>query len=101
MFRRFRLCIGKTYDLEVWLPSQGKYREISSCSNCLDFQARRAKIRHKKDGKSQFVHTLNGSALAAGRALIAIVENNFNPEISAIDIPQVLQDFLKAKSIKV
>tara|TARA_B100001939_G_C16946249_1_gene620484 strand:- start:4033 stop:5280 length:1248 start_codon:yes stop_codon:yes gene_type:complete len=107
-YQIIELCSGdlgfasaKTYDLEVWLPSQGKYREISSCSNCLDFQARRAKIRHKKDGKSQFVHTLNGSALAAGRALIAIVENNFKPEISAIEIPQVLQDFLKAKSIKV
>ena len=107
-YQIIELCSGdlgfasaKTYDLEVWLPSQGKYREISSCSNCLDFQARRAKIRHKKDGKSQFVHTLNGSALAAGRALIAIVENNFKPENSTIEIPQVLQDFLKAKFIKV
>ena len=107
-YQIIELCSGdlgfasaKTYDLEVWLPSQGRYREISSCSNCLDFQARRAKIRHKKDGKSQFVHTLNGSALAAGRALIAIVENNFKPENSTIEIPQVLQDFLKAKFIKV
>jgi seryl-tRNA synthetase len=107
-YQIIELCSGdlgfasaKTYDLEVWLPSQGKYREISSCSNCLDFQARRAKIRHKKDGKSQFVHTLNGSALAAGRALIAVVENNFKPDTSTIEIPEVLQDFLKAKSIKV
>jgi len=107
-YQIIELCSGdlgfasaKTYDLEVWLPSQGRYREISSCSNCLDFQARRAKIRHKKDGKSQFVHTLNGSALAAGRALIAVVENNFKPETNTIEIPQVLQDFLKAKFIKV
>jgi seryl-tRNA synthetase len=107
-YQILELCSGdlgfasaKTYDLEVWLPSQGKYREISSCSNCLDFQSRRAKIRHKKDGKSQFVHTLNGSALAAGRALIAVVENNFKPDTSTIEIPEVLQDFLKAKSIKV
>ena len=74
------LCTGdlgfsaaKTYDLEVWIPSQETFREISSCSNCTDFQARRAKIRFKEEGTSKLVHTLNGSALAAGRALIAVI----------------------------
>ena len=78
------LCTGdlgfsaaKTYDLEVWIPSQETFREISSCANCTDFHARRAKIRFKEEGTSKLVHTLNGSALAAGRALIAVIENNF------------------------
>ena len=101
------LCSGdlgfsaaKTYDLEVWIPSQESYREISSCSNCTDFQARRAKMRFKEEGASKFVHTLNGSALAAGRALIAIIENNFDQK-SKITIPEVLQDYTKFSHIEV
>ena len=101
------LCTGdlgfsaaKTYDLEVWIPSQESYREISSCSNCTDFQARRAKIRFKEEGATKLVHTLNGSALAAGRALIAVIENNFDQK-STITIPEVLQDYTKFASIEV
>ena len=101
------LCSGdlgfsaaKTYDLEVWIPSQEKYREISSCSNCTDFQSRRAKIRFKEDGSSIYAHTLNGSALAAGRALIALIENNFDQK-GSIAIPEALQDYTKFKSISV
>ena len=101
------LCSGdlgfsaaKTYDLEVWIPSQETYREISSCSNCTDFQARRAKIRYKEEGATKLVHTLNGSALAAGRALIAVIENNFDQK-STITIPKVLQDYTKFASIEV
>ena len=101
------LCTGdlgfsaaKTYDLEVWIPSQETYREISSCSNCTDFQARRAKIRFKEEGATKLVHTLNGSALAAGRALIAVIENNFDQK-STITIPKVLQDYTKFASIEV
>ena len=101
------LCSGdlgfsaaKTYDLEVWIPSQETYREISSCSNCTDFQSRRAKIRFKEEGASIFAHTLNGSALAAGRALIALIENNFDQK-GSIAIPEVLQDYTKFKSIAV
>jgi len=101
------LCTGdlgfsaaKTYDLEVWIPSQETYREISSCSNCTDFQSRRAKIRFKEKGASKLVHTLNGSALAAGRALIAVIENNFDQK-STIAVPEALQDFTKFKSIEV
>ena len=101
------LCSGdlgfsaaKTYDLEVWIPSQETYREISSCSNCTDFQSRRAKIRFKEDGSSIFAHTLNGSALAAGRALIALIENNFDQK-GSITIPESLQDYTKFKSISV
>ena len=101
------LCSGdlsfssaKTYDLEVWIPSQETFREISSCSNCTDFQARRAKIRFKEDGISHFVHTLNGSALAAGRTLIALIENCFDQK-NTISIPKVLQDYTKFKTIEV
>ena len=101
------LCTGdlgfsaaKTYDLEVWIPSQETYREISSCSNCTDFQARRAKIRFKEDGSSKLAHTLNGSALAAGRALIAVIENNFDQK-GTIIIPNALQDYTKFASIQV
>ena len=101
------LCTGdlgfsaaKTYDLEVWIPSQETFREISSCSNCTDFQARRAKIRFKEDGASKLAHTLNGSALAAGRALIAVIENNFDQK-GSITIPEALHDYTKFKSIKV
>ncbi len=101
-YRTIELCTGdlgfsasKTYDLEVWLPSSGKYREISSCSNCLDFQARRSNIRFKEAGKkgTQFVHTLNGSGLAVGRTMAAILENYQQPD-GTIRIPEVLQPYL-------
>ena len=101
------LCTGdlgfssaKTYDLEVWIPSQETFREISSCSNCTDFQARRAKIRFKEKGVSKLAHTLNGSALAAGRALIAVIENNFDQK-GVITIPEALHDYTKFSIIKV
>jgi seryl-tRNA synthetase len=84
---------AKTVDIEVWLPGQNKYREISSISNTRDFQARRAKIRYKEDGKNSFVHTLNGSALAVGRTLIAIMEN-YQDENGEISIPEVLKSYL-------
>ena len=101
-YRKSLLCTGdmgfgaaKTYDLEVWLPGQNTYREISSCSNFEDFQARRANIRFKpKDGgKPQFVHTLNGSGLAVGRTLVAILENN-QREDGTVVIPKVLQSYM-------
>jgi seryl-tRNA synthetase len=84
---------AKTIDLEVWLPGQNKYREISSISNTRDFQARRAKIRFKDGKKNRFVHTLNGSALAEGRTLIAIMENYQNEDVS-IEIPEVLKRYM-------
>ena len=106
-FQVVELCSGdlgfsaaKTYDLEVWIPSQETFREISSCSNCTDFQARRAKIRFKEEGATRLAHTLNGSALAAGRALIAVIENNFDQK-STITIPEVLHDYTKFTSIEV
>ena len=101
-FRKILLCTGdmgfcsqKTYDLEVWLPSQAKYREISSCSNCGDFQARRmnAKYKSKKDGKNYFVHTLNGSSLAVGRTIVAILENYQN-EDGSVNIPEALLSYM-------
>jgi len=101
-FRKILLCCGdmsfcaqKTYDLEVWLPSQEKYREISSCSNCGDFQARRASIKYKSkiDGKNYFTHTLNGSALALGRTIVAILENYQN-EDGSISVPKVLESHM-------
>ena len=101
-FRTMLLCKGdmgfgarKTYDLEVWLPSQGKYREISSCSNCGDFQARRMDARTKKAGEkgTAYVHTLNGSGLAVGRTLVAIMEN-YQDENGRIAIPQALHPYL-------
>ena len=76
-------------DLEVWVPSQNKYREISSVSNCTDFQPRRLKILYKNGNKNDFVHTLNGSGLAVGRILVAIVENYKN-EDGSVDVPEVL-----------
>ena len=103
------LCSGdigfaaaKTYDLEVWLPSQQKYREISSCSNCEDFQARRMKLRYRpdKNAKPQYPHTLNGSALAVGRTLIAILEN-FQQKDGSINIPKALQPYLGIEKIQV
>ncbi|WP_395942416.1 serine--tRNA ligase [Brevundimonas aurantiaca] len=101
-FRRMLLCKGdmgfsaqKTFDLEVWLPSQNTYREISSCSNCGDFQARRMDARFKRAGekKTEFVHTLNGSGLAVGRTLVAIMEN-YQQDDGRIAVPQVLQPYM-------
>jgi len=101
------LCTGdlgfassKTYDLEVWLPAQGKYREISSCSNCLDFQARRAQIRCRpsdagKKGKPRLLHTLNGSGLAVGRTFVAILENNQQAD-GSVTIPEILRPYFGA-----
>lgn len=103
-YRVVELCTGdlgfgaaKCYDLEVWLPSANTYREISSCSNFHDFQARRANIRYKEKGKkgTQFVHTLNGSGLAIGRTMAAILENYYEPSSGQVKVPVVLQDFLK------
>ena len=102
-YRVIELCTGdlgfsasKTYDLEVWLPSAGKYREISSCSNCGDFQARRGNIRFKEAGKkgTQFVHTLNGSGLAVGRTMSAVLEN-YQQADGTVRIPEALQPYLK------
>jgi len=101
-YRVVALCTGdigfsaaKTYDLEVWFPAQGRFREISSCSNFTDFQARRASIRFKKTGKkgTEFVHTLNGSGLAIGRTLAAILEN-YQQEDGSVVIPEALQHFM-------
>jgi seryl-tRNA synthetase len=100
-YRVMTLCTGdmgfasqKTYDIEVWLPGQNMYREISSCSVCGDFQARRMNARFRgKDGKPQFVHTLNGSGVAVGRALIAVMEN-YQQENGAIAVPDALQPYM-------
>jgi seryl-tRNA synthetase len=101
-YRKMALCTGdmgftatKTYDLEVWLPSQNMYREISSCSNCTDFQARRmqARWRNPATGKPELVHTLNGSGLAVGRCLIAVMENCQNDDAS-ITVPEVLRPYM-------
>ena len=105
-YRKMLLCTAdmgfgsaKTYDLEVWLPGQNSYREISSCSNFEDFQARRANIRFKpKDGgKPQFVHTLNGSGLAVGRTLVAVFEN-YQREDGSVAIPKALQNYMGGKT---
>lgn len=101
-FRRMLLCAGdmgfsatRTYDLEVWLPGQGRYREISSCSTCGDFQARRMNARYRgPDGKPAFVHTLNGSGLAVGRTLVAVLEN-YQQEDGGVAVPDVLQPYLR------
>jgi seryl-tRNA synthetase len=107
-YRVVSLCTGdlgfsaaKTYDLEIWFPAQEKYREISSCSNFKDFQARRADIRFKREGKkgTEFVHTLNGSGLAIGRTLAAILEN-FQEEDGSVIIPEVLQPYMGIKKIE-
>ena len=101
-YRVIALCSGdigfsaaKTYDIEVWVPRQDKYREISSCSNTEDFQARRAMIKYraKENGKSYFVHTLNGSGLAVGRTLLAIMEN-YQQEDGSIKVPEVLVPYM-------
>ncbi len=107
-YRRMLLCSGdmgfasaKTYDIEVWLPSQRTYREISSCSNTEAFQARRAQIRYRPDGtgKAQFAHTLNGSGLAVGRTLIAILENNQQKD-GSVTIPEALRKYMAIDVIK-
>jgi seryl-tRNA synthetase len=100
-YRRMLLCAGdmgfgarKTYDLEVWLPGQARYREISSCSNCGDFQARRMSARYRPDGgKPEFVHTLNGSALAVGRTLVAVLEN-YQESDGSVRIPAALVPYM-------
>ena len=106
-YRVVVLCAGdlgfgaaKTYDIEVWLPSQGIYREISSCSNFEDFQARRANIRFRRErgGKPEFVHTLNGSGLAIGRTLVAILENYQNARGQVV-VPHALREYMKADII--
>jgi seryl-tRNA synthetase len=105
-YRTMVLCAGdvsftanKTHDIEVWLPGQSKYREISSVSVCGDFQARRMNARYKPadGGKPEFVHTLNGSGLAVGRSLIAILEN-YQQEDESVLIPKVLQKYLQNKT---
>jgi seryl-tRNA synthetase len=92
---------AKTYDLEVWLPSQKTYREISSCSNTEAFQARRAQIRYKPagGGKNQFAHTLNGSGLAVGRTWIAILEN-YQQEDGSVVIPEALRPYVGTDVIR-
>jgi seryl-tRNA synthetase len=101
-YRKVMLCTGdmgfsaaKTYDLEVWLPSQQTYREISSCSNCTDFQARRmqARWRNPATGKPELVHTLNGSGLAVGRTLVAVMEN-YQQKDGSIEVPEVLRPYM-------
>ena len=85
---------AKTYDLEVWLPAQNTYREISSCSNCEAFQARRMQARFRNaQGKPEFVHTLNGSGLAVGRTLVAVLENYQNAD-GSVTVPEVLRPYL-------
>ncbi len=106
-YRRMLLCTGdmgfaaqKTYDLEVWLPSQNTYREISSCSNCGDFQARRmqARWRNPATGKPELVHTLNGSGVAVGRALIAVMEN-YQKADGSITVPEVLRPYMGGATV--
>lgn len=106
-YRTIVLCTGdmgfaaaKTYDIEVWLPGQGAYREISSCSNCSDFQARRMKsrVRNPETGKTELVHTLNGSGLAVGRTLIAVLEN-YQQRDGSIRIPEVLRSYMGGQEV--
>jgi len=106
-YRTVVLCTGdmgfaacKTYDIEVWLPGQGAYREISSCSNCGDFQARRmqARVRNPDTGKPELVHTLNGSGLAVGRTLIAVLEN-YQQQDGSIRIPRLLQPYMGGQEV--
>jgi len=90
----------KTYDIEVWLPGQDQYREISSCSNCWDFQARRMNTRHRPKGEkgTEFVHTLNGSGLAVGRTLIAILEN-YQQADGSVTIPEALRPYMNGLEV--
>ncbi len=106
-YRVVELCAGdigfsaaKTYDIEVWMPSYGRYVEISSCSNFEDFQARRAGIKYKEGKKSEFVHTLNGSGLAIGRTLSAILEN-FQNDDGSVNIPTVLRPYMRCDKLHV
>ena len=106
-YQVIELCSGdlgfsscKTFDIEVWMPSQNKYREISSCSNFSDFQARRANIKFKNDGKNKFVHTINGSGLAVGRTLIALIENNYDGKNKVI-IPKSLVPYFGSEFLLV
>ena len=100
-YRTVVLCAGdtgfsatKTYDLEVWLPGQQAYREISSCSNMKDFQARRMQARFRNEqGKPELLHTLNGSGLAVGRTLVAVIEN-YQQEDGSIRVPEVLKPYM-------
>ena len=101
-YRKMLLCAGdmgatarKTYDLEVWLPGQGAWREISSCSNCGDYQARRMNARYRPEGskKTEFVHTLNGSGLAVGRTLVAVLET-YQQEDGSVDVPEALRPWM-------
>ena len=101
-YRVIQLCTGdmsftsaKTYDLEVWMPAQNKYREISSCSNCTDYQARRANIKYRpaRRAKPAFLHTLNGSGVAVGRTVAAILENN-QQEDGSVVVPQALVPYM-------
>ncbi len=106
-YRVVLLCTGdmgfsasKTYDIEVWFPSQGRYREVSSCSNCEDFQARRMNTRYKDStGRIRYVHTLNGSGLAIGRTFAAILEN-YQMEDGSVKVPEALKDYLKMDFIR-
>jgi len=84
---------AKKYDIEVWFPGQKRYRELTSCSNCTDFQARRLMIRFRQGKKTRLVHTLNGTAVAIGRTLIAIMEN-FQQSDGTIAVPEVLEPFM-------
>ncbi len=105
-FRTMVLCTGdmsfssaKTFDIEVWLPGQNAYKEISSCSNFEDFQARRANLRFKRaKGKSEYLHTINGSGLAIGRTWVAILEN-YQQDDGSVLIPRALQPYLGAEKI--
>ena len=104
-YRVIELCTAdlgfassKTYDLEAWMPSQDKYREISSCSNCTDFQARRMNIRFRRGNKLEFVHTLNGSGIAVGRTMIAVMEN-YQTENGFI-VPKVLRDYMRCDEVE-
>jgi len=106
-YQIIELCSGdlgfsscKTFDIEVWMPSQNKYREISSCSNFSDFQARRANIKFKNNGKNQFVHTINGSGLAVGRTLIALIENNYDGKNKVV-IPKSLVPYFGSEFLLV
>ena len=106
-YQVIELCSGdlgfssaKTYDIEVWMPSQNKYREISSCSNFTDFQARRANIKFKNKEGNHLVHTINGSGLAVGRCLIALIENNYDGS-DVINIPNCLKSYLGTDTLKV
>jgi seryl-tRNA synthetase len=105
-YQVIELCTGdlgfssaKTFDIEVWMPSQDKYREISSCSNFSDFQARRANIKFKDKNGNAFAHTINGSGLAVGRTLIALLENRFNGE-EEINLPECLEPYFGSNKVK-